>query len=286
MRLKQHWLISAVAFATIGLLNTACGGVPNMEKAADSSILGLSADSSANNAAVLVQGNLSEAANDIRLLTRVLDDEVADYNFTVSPKLNATTSSAIAAISQHAAEVGPGGTLLISLGGHGSPDGGSQMNDGQLLYFSAIRQALTATLTTPIKRLVLVVFGCYSGSWINNINNSGNLPLTPAAWSEQNAQQAFDEFTTPEGVKLYEQLIVMTSSSSGELSYFTPGGNSHFIVGLAQSFDGLKQRSDSATVGDFINGVRRSVTSSTVSHAVYPAEVLSEPLFNSAMHQD
>src|SRR5438874_2346702 len=82
-----------------------------------------------------------------------------------------------------------------------------------------IRRAISQNIVTPLKRVVLLVFSCYSGSWINNINSDRS--------SEKTAQEIWEEFSRSSSRGIYEQLIVLTSSSPNELSYFTPGGGSH-----------------------------------------------------------
>jgi hypothetical protein len=281
MKINQHRAVKAMrvmgaaALSLAGLGLFGCGGAPSA-----SSVEGLSRDGEAANVAVLVQGNLTEAGNDVRLLGSVLADETAAYNFDIDPVYQATSATALAAIGDGARRVGPNGTLFLFLGGHGSPDGGSQMNDGRLVYYRAIRQQLAANISSPLKRLVLVVFGCYSGSWIDNIGASGDRPSNSQQWSEQSLRQAEAELGDLQSAELYEELVVMTSSSSGQLSYFTPGGNSHFIDAFARTFTSLKQTAASATIGDLLRGTQASVRSSAVPFSVVPAAVADETLFN------
>ncbi len=224
----------------------------------------------------MIQGSVPEARNDINLLDTALTDPEGHYGFSITPVLNATSATMLSSLKTQAALVGPGGTLFVYIGAHGSPDGGAQMNDGQLVYYRQIHDALASTLTTPVKRLVFVIFSCYSGSWINNIDRTdGN----PAHVSEMDADLAFDELSADAGV-LYEQLVVITSSSAGELSYYTPGGTSHMVQAFSNTFSSLHHQSATPTVGNLIQGIRGSVSSSTVASRVSPPELMSEALYN------
>ena len=241
---------------------------------------GLSADSNADNRAILVQGNVREAVNDIGLLQDVLADEDGDYRFEVDTALGATTSSAIQAIGQAASEVSEDGTLFIYLGGHGSPDGGSQMNDGRLLYYRQIRSALEENVESSFRRLVLVVFGCYSGSWINNIDRVGDTP-SPETLNQVTTDGLMEAFAESNAV--YDELLVMTSSSSGQLSYYTPGRTSHFIDAFSRAYTDLKGDVYGASIDDLVRGTQSRVRSSNVMAGVFPTRLSDEPLFNSAM---
>ncbi len=227
----------------------------------------------------MVMGNLPESANDVRLLDEALTDPVGDYGFKVVPVARATSATMLAAIREKSPEVGENGTLFIYIGSHGSPDGGSQMNDGRLVYYREVRDALAQGRSTPVHRLVFVIFSCYSGAWINNLDRTdGN----PAHASDLDAGQAFAELAADQGV-LYDQLLVLTSSSAGQLSYYQPGGNSHLATAFSRTFAGLHERAATATMGDLINGIRSGVRSSTVAYRVMPQAMLLEPLYNSAV---
>lgn len=254
----------------------ACGQNPGNTA---SSTEGLSADGDAKNVAIMVMGNVPESANDVNLLDDALTDPVGDYGFTIAPVARATSTTMLNTIREKSTEVGENGTLFIYIGAHGSPDGGAQMNDGRLVRYREVREALAQGRTTPVHRLVFVIFSCYSGSWINNIDRADGNPLHV---SDMDAAQAFDELAADQGV-LYEQLMVLTSSSAGQLSYYVPGGNSHLATAFSRTFTSLHDRAGTATMGDLINGIRSGVRSSTVAYRVQPQEMLAEPLFNSAI---
>ncbi len=276
MRHFSAALLSVLVAAPVALL-AACGAKPDQQA---SSTEGLSADGDAKNVAIMVMGNVPESANDVRLIDEALTDPVGDYGFTIAPVANATSATMLSTITAKSAEVGENGTLFIYIGSHGSPDGGSQMNDGRLVHYREVRDALAQGRTTPVHRLVFVIFSCYSGSWINNIDRTdGN----PEHASDVDAAQAFDELAADQGV-LYDQLMVLTSSSAGQLSYYQPGGNSHLATSFSRTFAGLHKQAATATMGDLINGIRSGVRSSTVAYRVMPESMLTEPLYNSAMH--
>lgn len=259
--------------SALAMVLAACGANTNR---AVSSTQGLSADGDAKNVAIMVQGNVPESANDVALLNQALTDPAGGYGFQIVPVARATTATMLDTVKSKAAEVGPNGTLFIYIGAHRSPGGGAQKNDGRLVYYRQVRDALAQGRATPVHRLVFVIFSCYSGSWINNIDRTdGN----PAHVSELDASQALDELGADQGV-LYDQLLVLTSSSAGQLSYYTPGGTSHLAAAFSRVFGDLHQHAAPATMGDLITGIRSRVSSSTVAYRVLPEAMLTEPLYN------
>lgn len=266
-------LFSAVG---VSILVAACGAKPSRPI---SSTEGLSADGDAKNVAVMVMGNVPESANDVNLIDDALSDPVGDYGFSVVPVARATSTTMLDTIRQKSAEVGENGTLFIYIGAHGSPDGGAQMNDGRLVYYRQVRDALAQGRQSPVHRLVFVIFSCYSGSWINNIDRTD---ADPEHVSDLDAAQAFDELAADQGI-LYEQLMVLTSSSAGQLSYYQPGGTSHLAAAFSRTFTALHDQAATATMGDLITGIRSGVRSSTVAYRVMPEAILAEPLFNAAV---
>src|SRR5207253_1526290 len=80
----------------------------------------------------------------------------------------------IASVKKYAPDVGEQGTLFIYMAGHGSPKGNLETNDGSFINFTGIRAALGEVRAgKKFKRLVVVVFSCYAGNWVDGPNAVG-----------------------------------------------------------------------------------------------------------------
>lgn len=149
------------------------------------------------------------------------------------------------------------GTVLIYLAGHGAPSAQAQMTDGSFVGFADIAAAIKqGRAGKPLKRLVIMVFGCYSGSWIDSVR-------------AQDTSAVADE------------LFVITSSASNQLSY-SGGYNSELINGFTTAFNAYGGGSGDVTLGSFAKDIQKYVPSSTPQYFGRPESVLQETLFNSA----
>ena len=81
---------------------------------------------------------------------------------------------------------------------------------------------------------------------------------------------------------LYEQLIVIGSSSADEYSYVRTDG-SIAVLAFMDALDTLANQRETATIGDFISTMKQvsgSMNKQTLQFKVEPEEITSELLFN------
>ncbi len=276
---------SSLVFACITLASC------QSHKVSNQNVKGFSADSSAHNVAVLIQGNLEPGINDVNRVANALSDSTGNYNFEIVKVPNATSQDALAAVKNAAPKVDPNGTLFLFFAGHGSPDGGVQMNDSMLVNYFEIRSAIAKARTVPVKRLVIMIFACYSGSWINNISTVD--PTRAVDLSKPTIPQMSQKVTdravaqlapsvTDRAEPIYQELLILTSSSAEELSYFN-GEGSEFVESFSEIFSSLKKnKAETATIQELVDQLRRSISSSTVTSAASPKDLMQEKLFSSA----
>jgi hypothetical protein len=180
-----------------------------------------------------------------------------NQNFTHFQDENVTLASAIDAVKKYSAidQIGEDGTLFLYIAGHGSPDAQTQMTNGTFLNYSHLREAIkTSRNGKPIKRLVLMVFSCYSGSWIPRVQ-----------------RETFQDIA--------EQMFVMTSSTPHQLSY-SGGVNSHFVNAFHSVMKRYLQNVTDVTLNQFAWDIQRSVGSSTPQHWASGNEVGNDTLFS------
>lgn len=150
------------------------------------------------------------------------------------------------------------GTLMVYLAGHGAPTAQAQMTDGSFVGFGDIAAAIKRGRgNKPLKRLVLMVFGCHSGSWIDTVRAT-------------NTAQVADE------------LFVITSSTAGQYSY-SGGYNSHLVNAFTAAFNSYGGGNGDVTLGSFARDIQRYVSSSTPQYFGRPEAVLQKTLFNSSI---
>lgn len=147
------------------------------------------------------------------------------------------------------------GTLFVYIAGHGSPQGSAQMADGTFVNFRTIIDGIRAARPgQPVKRLVLMVFGCYSGSWINHVRGTD---YSDAA----------------------EQIFVITSSAANQLSY-SGGTNSQLATAFHATMAAHAANRSGITLRQFGDGIRARVQSSTPQYFAKPESLLNETLFS------
>jgi hypothetical protein len=115
-----------------------------------------------------------------------------------------------------------------------------------------------------------------NGSPNSSTNRSGNtFPNTsPSQTPQQNSGPLMDG--------LYEQLIVIGSSSADEYSYVRTDG-SIAVLAFMDALDILANQKDTATIGDFVDTMKRvsgSTNQQTLQFKLEPENLSSELLFN------
>lgn len=147
------------------------------------------------------------------------------------------------------------GTLFIYIAGHGAPNAQAQMNDGTFVGYNQLAKAIkTGRQGKPLKRLVVMIFGCFSGSWIDVVRNYNN----------------------PE---IAEQVFVLTSSTAGQYSMFN-GTNSQLVQAFRTVLASYVEAPKGVTLGRFFQDIQRNVPGSTPQYYATKPELLNETLFS------
>ena len=255
---------------------------------------GLSATSNGGNVALLFQANIPEADNDLSILETVLSDSQANYGFDVKTHSNVSSSAILSDIRKYAPQVGADGTLFLYLAGHGSPNGYMQTYDGSFLNFSDIQKTLARARSAPFKRLVVMVFSCFGGNWIDEVSSLRLADASDASTSrgvlESNARtvagaasSAFGSAAAGSyaGQTLFQEFLVVTSSSTVEESFFS-GNGSEFANAISSAWTKLRASGAQKKISDFVDAIVRIVPSSTPQVRASPESILGETLFDAA----
>jgi hypothetical protein len=202
---------------------------------------------------------------------------------------NVGKAAALEYIREAAGKVSKDGTLMIMLAGHGSPDGFIQTHDRQFMNSSDVGTAIAEARKNKgrFKRLILFVFSCYSGNWVNG--------LSPLAASDSFARvdsldkQLFEmssDANDQASVELaaglsrskgiYEQMLVASSQVYNQLSY-----GDFFGRTLASGYKSLMTTDrETAKVGDLFRYVAKNTPSNQPQYRAFPEyEVLNDYLF-------
>jgi hypothetical protein len=246
-------------------------------------VSGLSVDRDAKNVAVFLGMPAGDAwiSNNLPPVKGAVEDPDAGFGFTTFIKDNTTRSQAIEWITNAAAGVGENGTLFIMLAGHGSPDGLIQTHDKQFMNFREVSAAIGAGRKgkARLKRLVLVIFSCYSGNWVNGAPavadseryETDKVDLAMRDLADKTADVAAQQLAAAKSrdVGLYEQVLVMTSATRSQYSWGTEFAN-HFAAG----FKALKAKKDTARIKDLIDYFVTRTTSSQPQYRGFPEDVV------------
>lgn len=198
---------------------------------------------------------------------------------------------------QAAAAASPDGTLLWYFSGHGANGFLTGIDDDFAPVMKAIRDGRNGV---PLRRLVVFIDSCDSGSFItqNNasISNVSGLGTGSAVTLTRSLQEpdleenirsinksVTDGFNTysraPDGTRSVEQLFVFTSSRQDELSGDTDQGGT-FTVALLSAVKKLKKENPvNATWQDLISNTVRNADGQVPVAQVVPQTLLMEKLF-------
>lgn len=162
-RLVRVGLFGLVALA----LSAGCN-----RKQANSSMKELTGDPSAPNIALLFSddSDLVGPEYDITNFSAFLRSVNHQYRFGVHEGRKASKATILDATSQALQRVGQNGTLLWYFSGHGVADRGGAVvtAGGSYLYYSELSNAIARVRQTPVKRLILLVDACFSGTAVGD----------------------------------------------------------------------------------------------------------------------
>lgn len=184
------------------------------------SVKGITANSNGGNVAVLLETNFQFASTDVRNLKTLLSDPTGNYGF-IDIKTNDNTNQyqITQFVKEAAPKVGDDGTLVLYLGGHGSPNGYLQTFDNQFVNFSTIQKAIKQSRTKPFRRLVLFIFSCYSGNWVDQTQGVMD------QLAKQTTNDAVNGLSSNDNP--YKELLVVTSSSKYVESWSQGAGTAY-----------------------------------------------------------
>ncbi len=266
-----------ITFAVI-LMTMGCSA-PRSENAG---IRGLSASTNGGNVALLMETNFEYSIPDTNNLKAVLSDPTGNYGFSdITVKQNTMVNDLMNSVTTAAGKVGSDGTLFIYIGGHGSPNGYLQTFDNQFVEFASVQKAIVKGRTSQFRRLVVVIFSCYAGTWIDKANTTLN------KLSTQTTNTTVNGLLNSDGSAAlpYKELLVITSSGSENQSYGSDlNSGTFFGQAIKKSFAANKGKSG-YKMRDFLDSVVKlgstQINEYTVpQYKVVPASILDENLIN------
>lgn len=256
----------------------------------DTKHLSASADSSVENAAILLGMPAGDAwiSNN---LWPVRDAISQDPGFAgkITSRDNVGKNAALQIVRETAAKVSTDGTLFLMMAGHGSPNGLLQAHDRQFLNSNDIGNAIAQGRANKgrFKRLILVVFSCYSGNWVN-----GRSPLSQSdafARADSLDKQLFEmssdasdrmsmelQASLSRSKGIFEQVLVVSSQVYNQLSW-----GSHFGNTFGSGYNSLrKSNPDGARIGDLMRFIASNTPMNQPQFRAFPEhEVLNDFLF-------
>jgi hypothetical protein len=273
-------IVFGVLFA---IFATGCG------TRATSRLDGLGSTSRGKNVAIIfgAPNNLEGVPTDVREMSKLIVDPQYNFHFAVTAKNEASVNDIT---SMSAAAAKDADTLVWFFSGHGG-DGILEAQDDpngsdSVFEFHQVADAIKAARGgKPLKRLVVLLDSCDSGSFVNGsspIVDESARQAKQAAWAEKTVYRwmnaAYDK-------NLYEQAFVMASSLKDETSSdmgAEQGGA--FTFSLRTSLAALKVSRATATFKDLAEATiakTKEVGGHTPVYRAFPAkDVENETLFS------
>lgn len=303
MKAPHHWgalsktavLLSLGSFA---FLSTSLVGCKH-RRVVDSKVESLSAENKdAKNIALFMgfPGSDGWISNNLWPLRDALTEDASSQGFKVDAQDSVGLALALEKIKVGAANVSENGTLLIMIAGHGTPDGQIKTHDGGFMSFSDVGAKIVEGRAGKgrIKRLIFLVFSCYSGNWVNGARPVGasenyakgdaidtQLAEMSSLVSDQATMELAGQLSRSRGI--YEQLLVMSSQVNNQLSW-----GSYFGQNLGDTYRRLRStHPDTATIGDWVRTVATTTASNSPQYRAFPEyEIMNDSLFQNPKSKD
>jgi hypothetical protein len=221
---------------------------------------GLAGSNSARNTAVLIgaPNGLSGVETDIREMVKVFESKKYDFKFEPAVNGNATARQVIDLVKVSSKD---SDSLFFYFSGHGND--GVLLADDRTFTFREVADAIkTARENKPLKRLVVMLDSCLSGSFVDGespiIDESGNVLRMKKIDDELWYQQMIEQITLQavDGA-LYEEAFIFASSKKDENSMdlgSQKGGA--FTFSLRSEIERLANADyDNAKIKDLLPGV-------------------------------
>ena len=256
---------------------------------------GLANGSTGKNAAVIFGAphGLEGVPTDVREFSKLLKEPQYNFQFPVVASNGDATVAAILALTAETAKNAD--TLIWYFSGHGNT--GIMLASDTTFTFHQVADALkTARLNKPLKRLIVLIDSCYSGSFIN-----GSSPIVedsvpqrhykcarPSEPTDAPGSDIFDVLDSMKDRGIFEQAFVMSSSTKDESSVdlgAEKGGA--FTWALRQVMADLRQNRDGATLDEFARATtartQREGDHTPVYKAFPSSLMLNEKMFHYAL---
>ncbi len=300
---KPVKLMLGVVFAIVGGL-TGC----QPRATIGSQLRDLAYDSNAKNIALLfgAANGLPGIQDDLNNMKQVLEDPQGGKAFEVVLIEDASQGQILKATQDAAIAVGENGTIFWYFSGHGASDGELMTTQG-MLPFSLVTETIRSARSTPVKRMFAMFDSCFSGQMVDgsaairnpsSVDNSFGAPSTAYSLvsaggggngitdeymkgvAENYAGRAAASFYDKASIaklapSAYEQMIVMSASQRYETSLAGSSG-SEFTNALATVFSEFKTGRANATIGDFLDAVKKQTANSSGGHHTPAFRVMPE----------
>lgn len=253
-RLVRVGMLGVIALALIVGCNS---------KQSTSSMKELTGDPNAPNIALLFSddSNLVGPDYDITNFSAFLRSVNHQYRFGIHEGRKASKATILENTSQALRRVGENGTLLWYFSGHGVPDRGGAVvtAGGSYLYYSELSNAIARVRQTPIKRLILLVDACFSGTAVsdqspfaptgsqtsqgtNSVAAQDNAGVERLVIDHANAARAqIAALKLPNGKPLFEQVVVATAARANETAADLATKGGAFTRAFLEVFNELYQ---------------------------------------------
>ena len=238
-----------------------------------SSLQGLGAGVGNNQALIIgAPNNLTGVPVDVREMTALFQNDTYDFHFKVTAKSPATVSDILAATKVAAKEAD---SLFWYFSGHGG-DGILLAQGSQTFTFKQVADAIKSVRTKPLKRLVVLLDSCESGSFVD-----GSSAIVTESGAESGPAKVLEDNRDS---KLYEQAFIMSASKSNESAQDDgPSNGGAFTYSMRQVFKTLYDTDRTASFRDWAQKTS-ALTLKNYNHTPmyrgYPVEaVMDDELF-------
>lgn len=270
--------ISTLTFISSILFFIACGS-PLEHSHDDASFKGLADTKKGNNVALILgaPNDLLGVSTDVKEMEKLLKKKTMNFDFEIMSKNFVTADEAISLTKNL---VQNADSFLWYFSGHGSRDG-LYGEDRKFSFKDILSTIKISRKNKPLKRLVVFLDSCFSGSFINE---AGPRPKDESSERDFNSfveKEVFaslcdsdDPSVSCKGTDLYEQAIIMVSSKANEPSEDLDrkrGGA--FTFSLRTSIEKFKKENPKATIkqlADETSSLTKKISGQTPIYKFFP----------------
>lgn len=273
----------------LGMVFAIAGGLTGCQPRATigGQLRDLAYDSNAKNIALLfgAANGLPGIQDDLNHMKKVLEDPQGGNSFEVVLIEDASQGQILKATQDAAIAVGDNGTIFWYFSGHGASDGELMTTQG-MLPFSLVSETIRNARSTPVKRMFAMFDSCFSGQMVDGsatVASAGGNGITDEYMkgvAENYVGSAAASFYDNASIaklapSAYEQMIVMSASQSYETSLAGSSG-SEFTNAISTVFSEFKSGRANATIGEFLDAVKKQTANSSGGHHTPAFRVMPE----------